>query len=107
MIYVISASETRFVKIGIAANPVSRLRHFQTGIPMTLVLLATADWPHSFERRFHRALRQHHVRGEWFEMCPKINRLIEHMQSGTLTADDWLASLSPPSRLRAALAAVK
>lgn len=99
MVYVISATGTEFVKIGIGRNPVSRMRELQTGQPMLLVLLAAADWPNSAERRIHRVLHSSRVRGEWFLMDERIKSLIAHIQAGDPDPKAWLTTLSAPHRL--------
>ena len=103
MIYVISAVGTEYVKIGIAKNPIKRMNDLQIGVPMLLVLIAVADWPHAMEKRIHRVLADHRVRGEWFANCDKIASMINHMQRG-VSADIWIATLLPPSRLAKVLA---
>ena len=99
MIYVISAIGISHVKVGVARNPVSRLRKLQTGQPLKLVILALADWPNQSERRIHRVLRAERVRGEWFVRCDKIARLISHMQRCDTGPEQWLETLSTPARL--------
>ena len=99
MIYVIHATGTRFVKIGVAKNPVQRMRLFQTGQPTKLVILALADWPNSQERRIHRVLIGQRVEGEWFVINEHIDSLINHMRSGADSPGEWLSTFAVPSRL--------
>ena|SRR3990167_5987570 len=99
MIYVISATSTEFVKIGLARNPITRMRELQTAQPTLLVLLASADWPNISERRIHAVLRKHRTRGEWFTMNDDIGRLIKHMQAGDRGPKAWLTTLASPPRL--------
>ena len=88
-----------YVKIGVAKNPISRMRSMQTGQPTKLVILAVADWNHAFERRIHNLLRAARVEGEWFVRNEKIDSLIKHMQSGVESPEIWLASFCAPARL--------
>ena len=106
MIYVISATGTEFVKIGKAKNPVSRLKTLQTGIPMTLAILAVADWNDEYEGRLHGLLRQFHVRGEWYRSCDNISSLIKHMQSGAYDPIAWIDRLYSTSAASRRLARV-
>ena len=100
MIYVISASGTDYVKIGVAS-----MRTLQTGVPMVLVLIATADWPNRIEGRLHSVLRAAHVRGEWYTACPSIDSLIKHMHSGSTDPMTWMRSvIGGPKRLAKVLA---
>ena len=99
MIYVISAANTEYVKVGLAKNPISRMRLLQTGIPWKLVLLASADWHDSEERRIHRLLGAYWVRGEWFLANPSIDSLIKHMLTGADSPKAWIESLNKPKRL--------
>ena len=98
MVYVISDC-CGHVKIGVAKNPINRLKALQTGMPTKLVILACADWPNSYERRIHRVLHASRLQGEWFSAGTPTDSLAKHMQAG-LPIDDWLRSLAPtPSRL--------
>lgn len=68
--------EFRYFKIGVAANPSSRLRELQTGSPRPLALLI-ADWFNTrgeaarVERRAHQYLAEYTARGEWFRHVPE------------------------------------
>ena len=104
MIYVIRAIGSQYVKIGRAADPIRRMRELQVSMPMKLVLASVADWPNYYERRIHNSLRKHHVRGEWFMMCEEIFILINKMQDGAMTLDDWHEAYDPPKRLARVLA---
>ena len=104
MIYVIRAVDTPFVKIGVANNPISRLKNLQTGMPTELVLLASAMWPDDNERRLHMVLRQYRRRGEWFELPDQILvSLVKAMHSGDINLKAWVLTLPSPPRLAAVL----
>jgi len=72
-VYVIG-SEDGPQKIGMSANPASRLRGLQTSSPHRLKLLAAVDVPATdavaVERHAHAALSLHHLLGEWFRVTP-------------------------------------
>lgn len=100
MIYLVKAVGTQYVKIGVASNPIARIRGLQTGMPTDLTILAAAYWPDSNERRLHRVLRQYRTRGEWFVLPYDILQgLVAHMQSGARNADAWITTLPAPHRL--------
>ncbi len=60
------------IKIGIAADPMARLRQLQAARPDRLVLLFYAGCPHHHavrvERFLHRAFRASRQEGEWFDV---------------------------------------
>lgn len=71
-----------FVKIGLAADVVMRRFNVQTGCPFDLRPLGympadTAKDARTIERRLHRELRAHHVRGEWYRAT---RELLEHLE---------------------------
>lgn len=70
-VYFIGA-ETGPIKIGIASNPVSRLRTLQTGHHERLELLATCDGGMTKERAYHDRFAAHRLSGEWFARAPEI-----------------------------------
>lgn len=61
--------ELRYFKIGIASKPSERLSQFQVGSPKKFQghswKVNEAD---AIERLLHRAFRDKHLRGEWFEL---------------------------------------
>lgn len=71
------------VKIGFTdGDPGVRLLQLQTGNPEGLALLAVIpNCTMSVEKIYHRALKQHLVRGEWFSY-PKLTPLIRNIQAG-------------------------
>ncbi|MFD0074295.1 GIY-YIG nuclease family protein [Streptomyces sp. NPDC127166] len=64
--YLIGASASRLVKIGIASDPAKRLAALQTGSPMLLSVL----WSHpgDFERALHDRFAAYRRHGEWFDL---------------------------------------
>lgn len=66
--YLIAAEGTHLVKIGIAKDPMRRLRELQTGQPMDLHLL----WfiAEDYEHDLHVHFSAYRVRGEWFDLTP-------------------------------------
>ena len=94
MIYAILAKRTNCIKFGIAKQVGKRLTGLSVGSPFPLKLLATADWPHEEERRIHAYLRQHWVRGEWFQVCDRTHKVV-----AILLAEDGLEQWLSISRL--------
>ena len=102
MIYVIRILDQPLVKIGVARNPVSRLRDLQVASPFELVLVATADWMDCAEADIHLKLRDYHVRGAWFRLAGKVEELVAMMQTGQPSLEEWLLDFRHgvvPSRL--------
>jgi len=64
--YLIEAEGSHLVKIGIASDPVRRLRELQTGQPMELRLLWSIAG--DYEHDLHVHFAAHRVRGEWFDL---------------------------------------
>ena len=73
------ASETGPIKIGIAANPPSRLSTLQTGHHEKLRLLVTCEGGEEREKEYHRRFAAHRRHGEWFERHPDILAEIERL----------------------------
>lgn len=72
-IYVIAPDENGPVKVGISANPYSRLSALQIGSAAELKVFAAFAVPSKeialwFEGCFHDTQRQRRIRGEWFDL---------------------------------------
>lgn len=70
-VYLIEATESRRLKIGVARDPLRRLATLQTGSPEPLRLLHTRHCEttraaKSLERALHRRFEPFHIHGEWF-----------------------------------------
>jgi hypothetical protein len=68
VVYFIQCNE--FVKIGFAADPVSRMCQMQIGNPYTLKLLKVIQsiTPEQLEQEIHGRIEPYRVRGEWFKL---------------------------------------
>ena len=64
--YLVAADGTHLVKIGIAKDPVRRLKELQTGQPMQLHLLWSVAG--NYENDLHVHFAAYRVRGEWFDL---------------------------------------
>lgn len=68
------------IKIGTAENVVSRLSQLQTGSPEQLRLLLRIRGGYAVERMIHTQLREHRIRGEWFNAARDVIGLIEELR---------------------------
>ncbi len=75
------ASESGPIKIGIAVNPINRLKGLQTGHHEKLSLLATCDGGGEQERAYHAQFATCRLHGEWFERHPEILAEIERLSA--------------------------
>ena len=69
-LYIIQAD--KYIKIGISTRPNHRIKDLQIACPIKLKLRWTKDIPKNMkdiivESECHKALREFHARGEWFE----------------------------------------
>lgn len=72
--------ETGPVKIGWTQQPIKeRLKCIQSGSPVKLRVLATANRHRIGERQYHRQFAQYRLHGEWFERTPEIEVEIERL----------------------------
>lgn len=71
-VYVIQSGDGGAVKIGSAGSPSKRLRSLQTGSPEGLALIGVIACRHCqfVEKRAHAILKEHWLRGEWFDLSP-------------------------------------
>lgn len=80
-VYFIQAREGGLIKIGRSDDPARRLREFQAGCPVDLVLLFAGrcvDF-NIDETELHNRFAEYRVRGEWFEPAEPILRCIEEL----------------------------
>lgn len=64
--YLITAEGSHLVKIGIATDPMQRLKTLQTGQPMDLFLMWSV--PGDYEHALHVRFAEYRHRGEWFDL---------------------------------------
>lgn len=65
-VYLVQESGSRYFKVGISNYPVKRLASLRCGHPRELMLVATCPGGQDREKKIHKALKNFHVRGEWF-----------------------------------------
>jgi Meiotically up-regulated gene 113 len=80
-VYVIlEETQRHFVKVGFTSNLKRRIRDLQTGNPDPLVLVAkvrsSPEAYRSLERDLHEKLRNHRVRGEWFDAYQEVRSIV-------------------------------
>lgn len=89
-LYVIGASDSGPVKLGISANPDRRLRALQTGHPERLRVFHRESVPPDkaplFERLLHRDVGYLRTIGEWFNMT--VEHAIAHVQFTLIEYDN-------------------
>jgi hypothetical protein len=69
------------IKIGRAAEPLSRLHEINIWLPYDLTLLATVP-DGSLERNIQDCFADAHIRGEWFMPIPRLLKAIEDLKAG-------------------------
>jgi hypothetical protein len=93
--------EGRFIKFGIAVNPAQRLNELQVASPLELRLLAYVEVENTTvaletEKVVHLALARFHVRGEWFQSCPRTLAAAQFMERGSeffaARMQEWLVA---------------
>lgn len=72
MVYVIADKEKRYMKIGKANNPKSRLATIQTSMPFDVEIVAQIIGNYSIENRLHKLFKHLRLRGEWFTYSDEI-----------------------------------
>lgn len=82
-IYCIGALKEGAVKIGFTGkiDPTARIKSLQVGNPKELFLLASFSADALVEKKLHRLLSIHSVRGEWFDREPGL-ALVRRLESG-------------------------
>ncbi len=89
MIYIIAAINTPYYKLGFTTSKSAqpRMANMQSSCPYELKVVRTFEGRGELvERRCHEKLAPYWVRGEWFERCAALERLID----GSLDLDDFL-----------------
>lgn len=71
-VYFIQMGEGGPIKIGWTRDPWQRIHELQTAQPYRLRLLGVIEGDRHTERRLHRELAEHRVRGEWFKSAPDV-----------------------------------
>lgn len=64
--YSLGVQNAKFVKIGVAADPIKREVVVQTGCPFEVNLWTCVKGGYPLEKKIHKFLKMHRVAGEWF-----------------------------------------
>ena len=79
-LYAIQAGNDGNVKLGLAANPILRLRNLQTGSPELLRGIAAWRIDSTWEEvRLHRHFARYRLHGEWFRPAPELLELVQRL----------------------------
>lgn len=65
-------TESGAVKIGVAADPATRLQKLQVGNHERMHLVRVIDGGFDEERWLHQRFLKHRIRGEWFAFVPEM-----------------------------------
>jgi len=76
-IYFIQQGDDGPIKIGTSDNPEKRLQQLQGSHHETLRLLKVVEGSNWAEKRLHQHLAAFRLRGEWFENCAEVLRVVE------------------------------
>ena len=72
-LYVITDAYRVVCKIGITSNLVRRINSLQTGYPYELECIHYFNGAAKLESQIHKELKDHHIRGEWFDFIAVKN----------------------------------
>jgi len=99
MVYVISTSDFKFIKVGHSSNFKNRIRNIQSGCPLDLAIWCSIRTPISekVESSLHSVLAHCSIRGEWFSpsmedldsvlvFCEKTNQSVKEAHRALLQA---------------------
>jgi len=83
-LYVIFARSAARAKIGISIEPDKRLSKLKSTSPVDLEMLAVLPDIHPYyEGALHKEFSDVRHHGEWFDMCPKLQSLVEKINGCT------------------------
>lgn len=68
------------IKIGISKNVEGRARALATGNPDTITIICVVEGGREVERAFHRKLKEHRIKNEWFKDCEAVRQAIVDFQ---------------------------
>jgi len=83
-VYFIQAEITKRIKIGIAWNPIRRIKELQVGSPdnlSLLIALRTVNSAVTTERHLHHQFQDCRLHGEWFEPVPELLSFIAEQKA--------------------------
>lgn len=83
---------TGLVKIGVAQDPVVRVKNLQVAHPYPLRLIGTVPTTVALERFIHRQFKNDCVRGEWFGLSRRLHHFLAMLESANEIQADMLAN---------------
>lgn len=88
----------QFIKFGITStSPMQRMLELQVSAPVELELIGAIRSPPQVEKFIHKALAQHHSRGEWFHSTPDTEFVAGLIRDHDLVQlYSWLQAHLPP-----------
>ena len=98
---IITDGEPSFVKFGISKNPSKRLYAIRNGCPLDMRLLGSVLGSYPEEEKLHKALWEHHIRGEWFACQGAAKEAAEFVGAGDLESLGELITNGMRRRMRA------
>jgi len=99
-VYFITNQRETVVKIGIANNPLQRLKTFQTANHEELIILKTIKLKtraeaFQLETALHRKFKKFHIRGEWFKLTGTVESFIENYNPDEPSmVEEWINYLN-------------
>jgi len=75
-IYFVQAEEGGPIKIGLAADPIKRLKSLQSSSPQRLMLLGVLTGTKTVERNLHQRFSAFRLHGEWFTPASDLLKFI-------------------------------
>lgn len=87
LVYFIQAGDSGPIKIGIAMNLLSRIKHLQSQSPLKLNLLATIEGGLPKEREIHKRFSAHRLHGEWFSPGEELLKFISDLNGKNQTVE--------------------
>lgn len=84
MIYFAQAGRAGPIKIGSTRDLAKRMAAFAVDNHEVVALLCSVEGDQPLEKRIHRLLRPHRVKGEWFRPSSEIVELVAIARSGDL-----------------------
>jgi hypothetical protein len=92
------------IKIGVSRDVEKRLRGIDIHLPEPIMLLGAVAGSIPTEKLIHERLKPHHIRGEWFRICPETLALaseyLNKPQRDWIFVSRLLPQLAPPKRAK-------
>lgn len=97
MIYAIQSEKNGPIKIGKADRPWQRMHDLQIASPYLLRLMTYVNWHNDYERKIHKHLALHRLRGEWFRCSDAVLTVVDLMMRDDVSSLNALIAVRAPS----------